>query len=114
MEEKRRHQRYGCNERKFVARYNNADKAIGEVNNFSRSGISFDSKDNLEKEVKLDLEINGLEQKLPASVEIVWSKKTADSNTYGAKFTSISPESKFYVLDLLYQDWRKNLTPTLS
>jgi hypothetical protein len=111
MEERRRHQRYDSSKRKFVAQQENREGVIGEVKDFSRSGISFDSKAELgkNKEIKLDLQLNGLEQKIPASVQILWSKNNPEGFTYGAKFTNISPESRFDIMDLLYQDWRKAL-----
>lgn len=110
MEERRRHQRYGSNKRKFVAQYENKENVIGKVKDFSRSGISFDSKEELtqDRQVKLDLSINGLEQKIPASIQILWSKNNPENNTYGARFTNISAESRFDIMDLLYQDWRKS------
>ncbi|MBL7130120.1 MAG: PilZ domain-containing protein [Candidatus Omnitrophica bacterium] len=112
MEDRRKHQRYGCcSERKFIAKYENKDRMLGEVKDFSRSGISFDSKEDLnkEKEVKLDLQISGIDQKAPASIQILWSKQNPEGHTYGARFINISPESKFDIMDLLYQDWRKTL-----
>ena len=110
MEERRRHQRYGSKKRSFLAKYENNENVIGEVKDFSRSGISFDSKEELAKdrEVKLDLSINGLEQKIPASIQILWTKNNPGNNTYGARFTNISPENRFDIMDLLYQDWRKS------
>lgn len=112
MEDRRRHQRYGSgSERKFVVQRDNKDSVLGEVKDFSRSGIAFDSKEELNKdnEVKLDLQLIGLEQKVPASIQILWSKNNPKGFTYGARFTNISPESRFDIMDLLYQDWRKTL-----
>ena len=112
MEERRRHQRYGSSrDRNFVAQYENNNKVLGQIKDFSRSGISFDSKEELARdaEVKLDLRINGLQQKVPASVEILWAKPNPEGFTYGAQFTNISPENRSDIMDLLYQDWRNNL-----
>ena len=113
MEDRRKHQRYGSsNDRKFVAQHKNKDNLIGDVKDFSRSGISFDSKEEIkkDKELKLDLQIIGIDQRVPADIQVLWSKSSPEGHTYGARFTNISPENKFDIMDLLYQDWRKSLT----
>jgi hypothetical protein len=110
MEDRRKHQRYGCSgNRRFVAKYMNEDRMLGEVRDFSRSGISFSSQDLIlaESQINLDLQISGLEKKIPAGIQIVWSKQNPHGYTYGAKLTSIDVESKIEILDLLYEDWRK-------
>jgi len=112
MEERRRHQRYGSSgERNFVVQYENKNSVIGRVKDFSRSGMSFNSKEDLNKakELKLDLQMAGIDQKVSASIQILWSENNPDGRIYGARFTNISPHFKFDIMDLLYQDWRKNL-----
>ena len=113
MEEKRRHQRYSSGaQRRFVAKYVN-NRFLGEVRNFSRGGISFDSNDPLEKEnlIKLQLQISGLDKDIPATIEILWSRQKSDGYTYGARLINVNPESKIEILDLLYQDWKQKVIP---
>lgn len=112
MEDRRRHQRYGgSRQMEFVAKYENKNIILGAIRDFSRSGISFNSKDRLNKEneINLDLQISGMDQKVPASVQILWSRRKFRGYAYGAIFINISPENKFDIMDLLYQEWRKNL-----
>lgn len=129
MEERRKYPRYGCHEkRRLIAKYEGKNRILGQVIDFSRSGISFASKSRLkkDKEVKLDLHISGLSQKMPATIQVVWIgqksgeftplEKTTDRGrnsltgfTYGARLVSLSPSSKFDILDLLFQDWRNTL-----
>lgn len=109
MEERRRHQRYSSTaERRFIAKYVN-NRLLGEVNNFSRGGIAFDSNDPLEKEslIKLLLQISGLNKVIPATIEVLWLRQKSDGYTYGARLIDIDPESKIEILDLLYQDWKQ-------
>ena len=55
MEEKRRHQRYGGSKQiKFIAKYENKNRILGEIKDFSRSGISFNSKDHLKKDNQIN------------------------------------------------------------
>ena len=119
MEEKRRHPRYGCSRyRSFIAKYEDKNRVIGEIRNFSRSGLSFNSNDNLKNEEELDLslKISGLDKEAPAKIQILWSKQNPDKSDYGARLVDMNPESKFDIMDLLYQDWRKSLgsDPLLS
>lgn len=111
MEEKRKYNRFNCSrERRFIAKYENQDRVFGEVNDFSRSGISFNSGAllNKEDELILDLQISGLEQKIPANIQILWAKRESWGYAYGARLINISPEDKFEIMDLLYQDWKKD------
>lgn len=112
MDDKRRHQRYHCSKRRnFIANYENSDGLIGEVVDFSRSGICIDSNNDLtnSKAIRLVLQFLGLTQQVPASVEIVWSKPKDQGYTYGAKFTDIDAANKFDILDILYKDWLESL-----
>ncbi|MDD5005305.1 MAG: PilZ domain-containing protein [Candidatus Omnitrophica bacterium] len=112
MEEKRKYPRYGCCPgRNFVARHENKKSILGEIKDFSRGGICFDSKNrlNTDDQLGLDLEIDGLDQKMPAGIQIRWCKKNKGRYTYGARLVNMNPGSKFDIMDLLYQDWRKNL-----
>jgi hypothetical protein len=112
MDDRRKHQRLGSvSDRRFIIKYEDKDVVLGEVKNFSRSGISFDSKEKLDegKELRVDLHISGLNQKVPANMQIIWSKPSADGYTYGVRFTNISPENRYEILDLLYLDWRSQI-----
>ncbi|NQU19571.1 PilZ domain-containing protein [bacterium] len=116
MQERRKYPRYGCcARRKFVARYENKNKVMGEIKDFSRGGIFFISKERLRKksQLRLDLQISGLNQKIPASIQILWSEGKPGKYAYGARLTNISPGSKFDIMDLLYQDWIKTLGSNL-
>jgi len=109
MEEKRKYPRYSCSkDRKFVAVYENTDRLVGEVNDFSRQGMCISSKDPLrEKEdMKIVLQMSGLKNRIPATIEIAWIKPHSSIFIYGAKLVKISPASKFDIMDLLYQDWK--------
>jgi phosphopantetheine adenylyltransferase len=110
MEERRKYPRYICSkDRKFVAVYENTDRLIGEVRDFSRQGMCFSSPDPLrEKEdIKIVLQMSGLKNKIPATIEIVWVKPQSSISVYGARLVKISPASKFDIMDLLYHDWKK-------
>lgn len=110
MEERRKYPRYYCSQkRKFTVMSDNTDRLVGEVRDFSRGGIRFSSLDDIrEKEqIKLLLQVAGLAQKTPVTIQIVWKKDESGSYTYGARLVQISPSSKFDIMDLLYQDWKR-------
>ncbi|MDD5618183.1 MAG: PilZ domain-containing protein [Candidatus Omnitrophica bacterium] len=117
MEEKRKYPRYVCGEqRKFVAVYDNTDRVVGDIQDFSRGGIRFASRDPLDEkgQIKLLLQIAGLIPKVPAVIQIVWSKQEDANYIYGAEFLQINPGGKFDIMELLYQDWKRNGTPDIS
>jgi hypothetical protein len=111
MQEKRKYPRYICSpERKFIAVYHNTDRQVGDVKDFSRSGIGLVCEDPLKdnEKIMLQLQIKGLGQKIPAVIQIVWSRPQEKNYTYGARLMQISPSSKFDIMDLLYQDWKRH------
>ena len=111
MEERRKYPRYSCSkDRKFVAVYENTDRQVGEEKDFSRQGMCFASADPLrEKEdVKIVLKMSGLQNRIPATIEVAWVKPHSSISVYGARLVKISPASKFDIMDLLYQDWKKH------
>ena len=110
MKENRKYPRYNCGKnRKFVAVYENTDRVIGEIKDFSRKGLRFISKDPLkeEAEIKIILQMSGIQPKVPTTIQIAWVKPQTGVCVYGARLVKISQAAKFDIMDLLYQDWKK-------
>jgi len=111
MEDRRKFQRFGCSlDRPF--QITQKERFFGAIRDFSRGGFSFFSKQKLRErdQLNLNLEIAGLERRVPVGIEIVWSKPRLGEFAYGVRFTDILPADKFDIMDLLYQDWRKTLS----
>ena len=111
MEDKRKSQRFGCiGDRTFVLMLK--DRLLGIIKDFSRGGISFSSTEKIAENTRLnfELELSGLNRRVPLEFEIIWKRPYLDQFIYGARFTNISSEDKFDVLDSLYRDWRKTLS----
>ena len=111
-EERRRHQRYSrLSSRKFIIKFQKKNKVLGQVKDFSRSGISFysDVKPSKLRKIKVFFEISGLEKKIPAIIKVLRRVPSQQGYFCAARLIDIYPDNKFEILDLLYKDWRKSL-----
>ena len=111
--EKRRNPRFECsNSKNYPLGLKGHQGAEGSLQNLSRQGMAVEFSHHLEKDkdYKFEIWVSPLEQPVSCEARVLWARSQPERGNYlcGAKILQMDPATKIDLLDILYQDWKKN------